>query len=453
MIRTVLLRAALLLALLTLSAPALADQSDLCFPLTGVLTGLDLVTDLNGALKALETHNLGTSAPANDCTGAPVQGEIWIDSSGSVPVAKWYDGTSWIVLGTLDSVSHVWTSPIGGGATSLASASTTDLWSVPQSLVTITGTTTIDKLAGSGAVVGTEKSVIFSGALQLTYSGTQLILPTGHNITTAAGDVARVVALGGGNVRVTDYSRANGTSLALPNPSSSTLGGIQSIAAVSHQWLNAISTSGVPSASQPSFSDISGTLGATAGGTGLGSYSTGDLLYASAPNTLLNLGVGTTGQVLTVVGGKPAWATPATSGGMTLLGTVTTVGSSPQGLTGLTVTSCKALYLNFNNVSISAVSTVGLELGSGGSPSYGSAVVITGTNSTGGIDGGVWVYGINATTQQQSVEPSVVTSGSLFNTGHTIATGSAAAVDAVRFIAGGGGATFLTGTIDVYCVS
>ena len=41
---------------------------------------------------------------------------------------------------------------------------------------------------------------------------------------------------------------------------------------------------------------------------------TGDTLYASAANTLARLGVGTTGQVLTVAGGLPSWATPASSG-------------------------------------------------------------------------------------------------------------------------------------------
>lgn len=48
----------------------------------------------------------------------------------------------------------------------------------------------------------------------------------------------------------------------LPNPSASTLGGIQSFAAVSSQWIRAISTGGVPSASQPAFTDISGTVAA-----------------------------------------------------------------------------------------------------------------------------------------------------------------------------------------------
>jgi hypothetical protein len=47
----------------------------------------------------------------------------------------------------------------------------------------------------------------------------------------------------------------------LPNPSASTLGGVQSYVAVLHQWINSISTSGVPISTQPAFTDISGTLG------------------------------------------------------------------------------------------------------------------------------------------------------------------------------------------------
>lgn len=48
----------------------------------------------------------------------------------------------------------------------------------------------------------------------------------------------------------------------LPNPSSTTLGGVQSAAAVTNQWINSISTSGVPSLSQPAFSNISGSVAA-----------------------------------------------------------------------------------------------------------------------------------------------------------------------------------------------
>jgi hypothetical protein len=46
----------------------------------------------------------------------------------------------------------------------------------------------------------------------------------------------------------------------LPNPTTSSLGGVQANNAVSHQWINAINTSGVPQLSQPAFSDISGSI-------------------------------------------------------------------------------------------------------------------------------------------------------------------------------------------------
>lgn len=53
-------------------------------------------------------------------------------------------------------------------------------------------------------------------------------------------------------------------------------------------------------------------IGPTFGGTGLTSYTTGDLPYASATNTLAKLAIGSTGQVLKVSGGVPSWgsATP-----------------------------------------------------------------------------------------------------------------------------------------------
>jgi hypothetical protein len=48
----------------------------------------------------------------------------------------------------------------------------------------------------------------------------------------------------------------------------------------------------------------------------------GDIEYRSATaNTNTRLGIGTTGQILTVTGGVPAWETPAAGGGMTELAT------------------------------------------------------------------------------------------------------------------------------------
>jgi len=50
-------------------------------------------------------------------------------------------------------------------------------------------------------------------------------------------------------------------------------------------------------------------VGATYGGTGLSSYTAGDILYASATNTLGKIAKGTDGQILTMVSGMPAFAT------------------------------------------------------------------------------------------------------------------------------------------------
>jgi hypothetical protein len=62
---------------------------------------------------------------------------------------------------------------------------------------------------------------------------------------------------------------------------------------------------------------LSGTLIAANGGTGFSSYTVGDLLYADTTTTLVKLPVGTTGQVLTVAAGVPAWATSTVSAPVT----------------------------------------------------------------------------------------------------------------------------------------
>jgi hypothetical protein len=77
---------------------------------------------------------------------------------------------------------------------------------------------------------------------------------------------------------------------------------------------------------------------------------TGDTYYASAAGTPARLGIGTTGQVLNVSGGVPAWATPAT-GAMTLISTATvttpvatiTFNSIPD-----TYTNLQILYTVYN---------------------------------------------------------------------------------------------------------
>ncbi len=67
-------------------------------------------------------------------------------------------------------------------------------------------------------------------------------------------------------------------------------------------------------------------IGPTFGGTGQTTYTTGDILYSSAANTLAKLPIGSNGKVLTVVAGIPSWET---DGG----GTVTSVSGTANRIT------------------------------------------------------------------------------------------------------------------------
>ena len=73
---------------------------------------------------------------------------------------------------------------------------------------------------------------------------------------------------------------------------------------------------------------------------------TGDMIYSSSGSTPARLGIGSTGNVLTVAGGVPSWAAPAGGGGMTLInsGGTTLTGSST------TISSIPATYKNLQIV-------------------------------------------------------------------------------------------------------
>jgi hypothetical protein len=73
----------------------------------------------------------------------------------------------------------------------------------------VTGTTTITSINTTGGV-GTLIKLHFDGALTLTHDATDLILPGGANITTAAGDEAEFIEYATGDYRCTNYSKASG---------------------------------------------------------------------------------------------------------------------------------------------------------------------------------------------------------------------------------------------------
>jgi len=68
---------------------------------------------------------------------------------------------------------------------------------------------------------------------------------------------------------------------------------------------------------------------------------TGDIIYASGANTPARLGIGSTGQVLTVSGGVPSWASAASGGGQTL---ITTSSFPTSGTATHTISSIPTTY-------------------------------------------------------------------------------------------------------------
>lgn len=71
---------------------------------------------------------------------------------------------------------------------------------------------------------------------------------------------------------------------------------------------------------------VSGVLPVANGGLNLSSYTIGDMIYASGTTTIAKLAIGSSGQILTVSGGLPAWTT-ATFASSTLTNTHIFVGN------------------------------------------------------------------------------------------------------------------------------
>ncbi len=152
-----------------------------------------------------------------------------------------------------------------------------------------------------------------------------------------------------------------------------------------------------PSTSTTGAITLAGTLNTTSGGTGLTTFTAGDLPYYATGTALSKLGIGTNGQILTSTGSAPQWSTlsgvavttfsagstgftpsTATSGAITLSGTLATT----NGGTGLTsFTSGGAVYAT----STSALTTGTLPTTAGGTAltsfTSGGAVYATSTSA------------------------------------------------------------------------
>ncbi len=152
-------------------------------------------------INALASMNAGASPPS-----APVSGTLWLKtpSSGTTWTLNIWNApaTAWVPIAAIDAAAGVWMPPIGGGAIpSLVSASTTDLGSVPQAVINITGSQTIASF-GASTPPGQAKFLVFGASPTLVQNATFMRLPGGNNLTPQPNDTAIAISLGGGQWRV-----------------------------------------------------------------------------------------------------------------------------------------------------------------------------------------------------------------------------------------------------------
>ena len=160
-----------------------------------------------------------------------------------------------------------------------------------------TGLTTFS--AANYALYSTSSSALTAGTLPTAAGGTGLVsYTTGDVIYASATNTLAKLGIGSNGQVLT----SDGTVPTWSTPSANVSSFQTSLSGLT------------PSSPTTGAVTLAGTLGATSGGTGQTTYATGDILYASASNTLAKLAAGTNGYILTLAGGVPTWASSTSSG-------------------------------------------------------------------------------------------------------------------------------------------
>lgn len=194
-----------------------------------------------------------------------------------------------------------------------------------------TGLTTFS--AANNALYSTSSSALVAGTLPVAAGGTAVTSFTANGVVYGNGTSALGVTAAG----------ITGQVLVGNTGSAPTWGALSGSAVTTFQT----SLSGLtPSTATSGAVTLAGTLGATSGGTGLTSYTTGDIIYSSATNTLAKLPIGTNGYILSIASGIPSWVAN-TASGVSFVVTDFTVASSGQ--TTFTVTYTVGLVEVYRN--------------------------------------------------------------------------------------------------------
>jgi hypothetical protein len=141
---------------------------------------------------------------------------------------------------------------------------------------------------------------------------------------------------------------------------------------------------------------------------------TGDTIYSSSGSTPARLGIGSTGDVLTVAGGVPTWAAPAgggtnwtllNSGGTSLSGSTTTISG---------ISAKDKILILVTNASTGSAYSLGIRLNTDTGSNYYNYGVVWGRSNNNGL----------AQTPNDFVPLAYVASGSENGFGYLLLTGA-----------------------------
>lgn len=240
--------------------------------------GATVRSDINSALQALASLSSGTSAPSTTYAN-----QLWHDETNDLLKMRDEANTSWITIaskvgttwipyrdgtaiGTIATLAYAGINQnLTMSAKHVAFATTSVTSGTPDfatsgNVVTLSSTATANTLGTTQA--GFIGIIHYGISITITHNATSRILPTGANITTAAGDCEIVLSLGSGNWRTIAYMRASGAALVGAAASQATMESASSTTdfttpgrqhfhpAHPKSWFNADISSGTPSLDQ-----------------------------------------------------------------------------------------------------------------------------------------------------------------------------------------------------------